>query len=111
MLSDLSLIAVYEIVQYDDVSVLKKRGTKKRIVCAKDIFDVIKSAHIATGHDKRQVIDKYIIQGFHNITVKQIQAFVDLCEECQQTRARPSNSSVVKPILSTELNSRCQHNV
>ena len=107
--ADSNLLAMYEIVQYDDVSVLQKKGTDKRLVCADEIFDVIKSAHNnATGHGGRHVTHKHISEKFYNITVKQIEAFLSLCEECQLKRARPSKSIVVKPILSKELNSRCQ---
>ena len=54
------MISIYEVVKYEDVSVLRKKETEKRVICAEDIYDVIKSAHIATGHGGRDDTRKHI---------------------------------------------------
>ena len=108
---DSNLLKRFDLAVYDDTSFLLKKGTDKRIVCAEETYEIINSAHIATGHGGRDITLKHLLEKFSNISATQISAFISLCEECQLKRTRPKKSIVVKPILSNELNSRCQvHN-
>ena len=45
---------------------------------------------------------------YANITVKQMQAFVDCCEVCQVKKGRMKKGVVVKPIVTSDVNRRAQ---
>lgn len=105
---DSNLLKRFDLAVYEDTRFLLKKGTDKRIVCAEETYEIINSAHIATGHGGRDITLKHLLEKFSNIGARQISAFLSLCEECQLKRTRPKKSIVVKPILSKELNSRCQ---
>jgi len=105
---DTNLIHSFELAVFGDVIVLMKRDTNKRVVCVEDMFDVISSAHSFTGHGGRTTTGTHLGKSFHNITRNQVAQFISQCEECQLKRTRPRKGIVVKPILSKELNSRCQ---
>ena len=45
---------------------------------------------------------------YANITVKQMQAFVECCEVCQVKKGRMKKGVVVKPIVTSDVNRRCQ---
>ena len=47
-------------------------------------------------------------QKYANITKEIIQIYVNLCESCNLKKSKIRKSLVVKPILSSEMNSRCQ---
>ena len=72
-------------------------------VSLEDTFDVIKRAHIATGHGGRDRMIKELQRKYVNTTTKSLELYKSLCEECQKKRKRPmTNGVVVRPIL-TEL--------
>ncbi|CAK1580028.1 unnamed protein product [Parnassius mnemosyne] len=45
---------------------------------------------------------------YKNITRKDIETYLELCEPCQQKQNKIKKGIVVKPIISSEFNSRCQ---
>jgi hypothetical protein len=52
---------------------------------------------------------KELQRKYANITVKSLELFKSLCEECQKKRKRPMTKGVVvRPILSKEFSSRGQ---
>ena len=74
-----------------------------------DTFDIIKRAHLSTGHGGRDRMIKELQKKYANITIKSIELFKYLCEECQKKRKRPMTKGVVvRPILSKEFSSRVQ---
>lgn len=107
---DCNLMRSYEVavLREQEYHYLKKRGTDLRVVPVNEIYDILKSAHMDTGHGGRDTMRKRISTRFHNITIAHISVFISLCEECQLKRSRVQKSIVVRPILSKEMNSRCQ---
>ncbi|XP_047492001.1 KRAB-A domain-containing protein 2-like [Penaeus chinensis] len=78
-------------------------------VTIEETFDVIKRAHIATGHGGRDRMIKELQRKYANITTKALELFKSLCEECQKKRKRPMTKGVMlRPILSKEFASRGQ---
>ena len=78
-------------------------------VSLEDTFDVIKRAHIATGHGGRDRMIKELQRKYVNITTKSLELYKSLCEECQKKRKRPMTKGVVvRPILTKEFSSRGQ---
>jgi len=74
-----------------------------------DLFDIIHRAHIATGHGGRDRMLKEVSKKYANIPRQAVELYKSLCEECQRKHKRPQvKGVVVKPILTTDLLSRCQ---
>ncbi|KAK4312193.1 hypothetical protein Pmani_016349 [Petrolisthes manimaculis] len=78
-------------------------------VSIEETFDVIKRAHIATGHGGRDRMVKHLAEKYANITKDALKLFKSYCEACQENIKRPvATSVVVLPIISNEFNSRGQ---
>ena len=107
-LHDFALVKKYELVDYGTGHFLKRRGTDKRVAFIEELFGISQSAYTSTVHGGRDVMYKHLSRQFYNISASQILTFVNLCMECQLKRSRIRKSFVVKPILSKEMNSRCQ---
>lgn len=73
-----------------------------------DVFDILYDTHISIGHGGRDRMMKEISTRYKNITFGNVKTFLDICIECQMKKCREKKGLVVKPILSHELNSRCQ---
>ena len=81
----------YEILQCGDVEkLIQKRSRPDEpplyYVCIEDTFDVIKRAHVATGHGGRDRMMKELQRKYANITSKSLELYKSLCEECQKKR-------------------------
>ncbi|XP_068246484.1 KRAB-A domain-containing protein 2-like [Palaemon carinicauda] len=91
--------------------IIKKRQTLHETpvyyVSIEDTFDIVKRAHVATGHGGRDRMTKELQVKYDNIQRDTIELFKSLCLECQKKIKRPMGV-VVKPILSTEFSSRGQ---
>ena len=106
------MITRYEVLQCGDVVKLirkRKEATDSPIYYAtiEDTYDIIKRAHIATGHGGHDRIQKELQKKYANVTTKALELYKSLCEECQRNekdqRKRP------KELLSTkEFSSRGQ---
>lgn len=77
-------------------------------VCFEDLFNVTHDAHIAVGHGGRTRMIKELSRKYKNVTVETIVTYLRLCEICQKKQKILKKGIVVKPILHSELNSRCQ---
>ncbi|XP_068247605.1 KRAB-A domain-containing protein 2-like [Palaemon carinicauda] len=108
------LLSKYEVLQCGDVEkIIKKRQTLDETpvyyVSIEDTFDIVKRAHVATGHGGRDRMTKELQVKYDNIQRDTTELFKSLCLECQKKRKRPMTKDVVvKPILSTEFSSRGQ---
>ncbi|XP_068229435.1 KRAB-A domain-containing protein 2-like [Palaemon carinicauda] len=108
------LLSKYEVLQRGDVEkIIKKRQTLDETpvyyVSIEDTFDIVKRAHVATGHAGRDRMTKELQVKYANIQRDTIELFKSLCLECQKKRKQPRTKGVVvKSILSTEFSSRGQ---
>lgn len=73
-----------------------------------NLYDVIHQCHLATGHGGRTKTLKEANRKYKNVTVEAITQYLQLCESCQKKSSMPKKGLVVRPILHTEMNSRCQ---
>lgn len=104
------LLSKYEVLQCGDV---EKRQTPDEkpvyYVSIEDTFDIVKRAHVATGHGSRDRMSKELQVKYANIQRDTVELFKSLCQECQKKRKRPMTKGVVvKPILSSGFSSRGQ---
>ncbi|XP_041347573.1 KRAB-A domain-containing protein 2-like [Gigantopelta aegis] len=107
------LLKKYKLLQCGDVQKLirKKPNQEHPLYFAtiEETFDIIKRAHIATGHGGRDKIIKDINKKYANITQDAITLFKSMCIECQRKRKGTTTKGiVVKPILSKDFSSRAQ---
>lgn len=73
-----------------------------------EMFNILYDAHIRVGHGGRTRMLSELKGKYRNITYEIIMTFLSLCRTCQTKRGTPKSGVVVKPILSKDLNSRCQ---
>ena len=103
-----------EVLECGDVEkLIRRRKTPddpiKYFITIEDTFDALKRAHIATGHGGRDRMRKLVSQKYDNIADTDIVLFKSHCSECQKKTKLPSTKGVaVRPILSSEFNSRAQ---
>ena len=108
------LLSKYEILQCGDVEkLIKKRESPEErpvyYVTIEDTYDIIQKTHISTGHGGRDRMLKHIKEKYANITKDSLELFKSYCVVCQEKRNFPKTKGVVvKPILSSEFNSRAQ---
>lgn len=94
-------------LQCGDVEkIIKKRQTPDETlvycVSIEDTFDIVKQAHIPTGHGGRDRMTKVLQVKYAHIQRDTIKLFKSLCQECQKKRKRRMvKGVVVKPILSS----------
>ncbi|XP_064099873.1 KRAB-A domain-containing protein 2-like isoform X3 [Macrobrachium nipponense] len=105
---------LYEVLQCGPTEkLIKRRSTRQEsplyYVSIEETFDVVKSAHISTGHGGRDRMLKELQKKYANIPTKAVELFKSLCQECQKKRKRPMTKGVVvRPILTKEFSSRGQ---
>ena len=104
----------YDVLTCGDVQkVIKKQESDsdeiKYFVSMDQMFDVIKRAHISTGHGGRDKMRKELKKKYANISEEVFVLFKSFCMECELKRKRPTTKGiVVRPLLSKEFLSRGQ---
>ena len=111
--NDFHLLKRFEIIQVEKngeiFERLVKPNTRLRFMTYDGLFDAIKEVHEeGLKHGCRDLLNKKLQQMYANITVKQMQAFVECCEVCQVKKGRMKKGVVVKPIVTSDVNRRCQ---
>lgn len=111
------LLKRYQVVQCGDVEKLIKKRSADAGVEVKtlyfahmdDMFDIVKRAHVSTGHGGRDKMLKTLSQKYANVTCDVVELYKSLCAECLQKRKRRTvKGVVVKPILTSDYGSRAQ---
>ncbi|CAG5046687.1 unnamed protein product [Parnassius apollo] len=110
---DYWLLRRYDVLTIDQKSklIFPVKDTTSTIIyyaCDSELFDILHEAHIQIGHGGRDRMMKEVGSHYKNITRKDIETFLELCETCQQKQKNIKKGIVVKPIISSEFNSRCQ---
>lgn len=80
----------------------------KYYVKNEEMFDVLHEIHVSIGHGGRNRMIVESKKKYANITQDVILLYLRLCKPCQMKQKSTRKGLVVKPILSNELNSRCQ---
>lgn len=77
-------------------------------VTVEELFEVLYETHLSIGHGGRDRMKKELNLRFKNITAQDIQTFLNNCEVCLKKRANEKKGLVVKPMVFSHFNSRCQ---
>lgn len=80
----------------------------KYYVKNEDMFDILHEIHVSVGHGGRNRMVNEAQKKYKNITQEAIMIYLRLCKSCQMKLKSGKKGIVVKPILSNEMNSRCQ---
>lgn len=86
----------------------EENGEIKYYVCYDDLFNILEETHLAIGHGGRTRMLKECSRKYKNITVEAIMTYLKLCQPCQKKQKTLKKGIVIKPILHSEMNSRCQ---
>ncbi|XP_011165454.2 KRAB-A domain-containing protein 2-like [Solenopsis invicta] len=70
-----------------------------------DLFNILEEMYVAVGHGGRTTECN---RKYKNITVKAIMTYLKLCQPYQKKQKTLKKGIVIKPILHSEMNSRCQ---
>lgn len=80
----------------------------KYYVTNEELFDIIHDVHFSIGHRGRNRMTKEIKKKFKNVTIEATMLYLNLCEICQKKSKLPEKGLVVKPMISSAMNSHCQ---
>lgn len=97
----------YEVRQIGDEKFLHRREGK-RLAAYEGIFEIIHDHHMKLGHAGRDIMFKEVNGKYDNVTREAIKAYLTLCKECALKKGKAHKSVVVQPIISNDMNSRCQ---
>ena len=97
----------YEVRHIGDEKLLYRRHGK-RLAAFEEIFGIIHDHHIKLGHAGRDIMFKDVSESFDNVTREAITEYLSLCKECALKRGIVRKGVLVQPIISKEMNSRCQ---
>lgn len=77
-------------------------------VTNEELFSILYETHTRIGHGGRTRMLKELQVKYKNITYEVVMLYLNLCKQCQMKHSAPKKGIVVKPMVSSELNSRCQ---
>ncbi|GFX84393.1 KRAB-A domain-containing protein 2 [Trichonephila clavipes] len=80
----------------------------KYYVINNEFFSVLYEIRIRTGHGGRTRMLRELQTKYKNITYEVVMLYLNLCERCQTKQSEHKKSIVVKPMISSTLNSRFQ---
>jgi len=80
----------------------------KFYVFNEELFNINNDTHLTIGHGGRNRMEYELNKKYKNITRESIMLYLNLCISCQKKSSTAKKGLVVKPIISNELNSKCQ---
>ncbi|XP_018567162.1 KRAB-A domain-containing protein 2-like [Anoplophora glabripennis] len=100
----------FGVLKIGDVTKLiaREEGNIKYYLQADELYDVIDAAHGAVGHGGRDRMIAETSKKYANIRKEMISLYLSMCDVCQQKKTKKKRGLVSKPILHSEMNSRCQ---
>ncbi|GFQ83309.1 SCAN domain-containing protein 3 [Trichonephila clavata] len=76
-------------------------------VTNEELFSILYETHTGIGHGGRTRMLKELQNKYKNITYGVVMLYLNLCKQCQMKHSAPKKG-IVKSMISSELNSRCQ---
>lgn len=110
--NDYKLIKKYDTMKVCNVERLvvpiNEGNQIKYYVHNEELFNILHETHLSIGHGGRSRMEHELNNKYKNITREAIMLYLNLCESCQKKGSTIKKGLVVKPIISKEMNSRCQ---
>lgn len=110
--NDYKLIKKYDTMRVCNVEKLvvpiNEGNQIKYYVHNEELFNILHETHLSIGHGGRSRMEHELNIKYKNITREAIMLYLNLCESCQKKGSTIKKGLVVKPIISKEMNSRCQ---
>lgn len=100
----------FAVLKIGDVKKLiaRSEGNIKYYLSSDELYDVIDAAHVAVGHGGRDRMLAETSKKYANITKEMICLYLSMCSVCHEKKTKKKRGLVSKPILHSEMNSRCQ---
>ncbi|QQP31420.1 Uncharacterized protein FKW44_025029, partial [Caligus rogercresseyi] len=98
----------YQLILQNGVHKIARRGHTTLVVPKENLFEVINETHMKLGHAGRNIMIQELQKNYCNVTRENIMLFLELCESCQLKQKKVKKGIVVNPIVSQQMNSRCQ---
>ena len=92
----------------DIIEKLVKPGNSHFFVPMEELFDKIHEAHIEKSHPGRDIMQKYLLTKYVNVTTEHIKIYRSFCEKCGLKKSKARRGVVDKPILTQNVMSRGQ---
>ncbi|XP_060836162.1 KRAB-A domain-containing protein 2-like [Rhopalosiphum padi] len=73
-----------------------------------NIYDVLHDVHLSIGHGGKHRMNAEVKKKYKNITQEAVSINLKFCESCQSKQKSKSKGLVIKPMVFSEMNSRCQ---
>lgn len=77
-------------------------------ICNEEMFDILYETHVSIGHGGKNRMLAELKKKYKNATEEAILLFLKQCVACQKKQKSMRKGLVVKPIISSEMNSRGQ---
>lgn len=110
--ADYKLLRRYDVIDVAGVEKLiapvKENTEIGYFVYDEELFEILSAAHSSTGHGGRDRMMKELRRKYRNITYKDVNMFLSLCEQCLQKPKREKKNIGEKPLLLQDFNYRCQ---
>jgi len=90
------------------VPVSNEGNDLKYHVFIEELFNIIHDTHLTIGHGGRNHMEYELNKKYKNITRESIMLYLNLCISCQKKGSTAKKGLVVKPMITNELNLRCQ---
>lgn len=100
----------FAVLKIGDVKKLiaRSEGNIKYYLPSDELYDVIDAAHVAVGHGGRDRMLAETSKKYANITKEMIGLYLSMCSVCHQKKTKKKRGLVSKPILHSEMKSKCQ---
>ncbi|XP_026808717.1 SCAN domain-containing protein 3 isoform X1 [Rhopalosiphum maidis] len=109
---DFQLLKRFDVILVQDkhklIVPMKDKSVVLYYVSDGKLYDLLKSTHVSIGHGGRDRMIKELSKKYKNISRSDICTFLQMCEACQEKQKSIKKATVVKPIICSEFNSRCQ---
>lgn len=73
-----------------------------------NIYDVLHDVHLSIGHGGKHRMNAEVKKKYKNITQEAVSIYLKFCKSCQSKQKSKSKGLVIKPMVFSEMNSRCQ---
>lgn len=109
--NDYKFLKRYDIIEIDGELKLINPSTKngptdsiKYFVYDEELFDILQKVHLSNGHAGRDRMMKVLKSQYQNVTYRDVQLFLSLCETCMQKQKNSQKKGpIVEPMIFQEI--------